>query len=188
MRLPVVIFLCAAWAGPVLAQPGGEAPSEAANRAFLAANAAKPGVMTRPDGLQYRVVAPGFGKRPGPNDTVQIVYSGKLINGAVFDGASPGLPATVSVNALIRGLNEALQMMHAGERWQVVIPSSLGFGPAGAANGAIPGNQTLVFDVSLVSVLAAPPPAGGAPGVGFGVTASSQGREEQGHAVLSFPQ
>ena len=187
MRLSVLLFFLL-WVTPVMAAPADETLSAAANQAFLAANAAKPGVVTRPDGLQYRIMSPGFGKRPGPADTVQIVYSGKLINGTLFDGASAGLPAAVSINALIRGMNEALQMMHAGERWQVVIPSNLGFGPAGAANGAIPPNQTLVFDITLVSISSVPQAPGGSPGIGFGVSASSQGREEQGHAVLSFPQ
>ena len=145
-------------------------------------------MVTRPDGLQYRVLTPGFGKRPGPNETVQIVYSGRLINGTVFDGASPGLPATVPVSNLIRGINEALQLMHVGERWQVVLPASLAYGAAGAANGAIPPGQTLVFDITLVSVLDAGAPASGALGIGFGVSSSSQGIERRAGAFLSFPQ
>ena len=172
--------------GP-LAAADDDALSAAANQNFLAANAAKPGVVSRPNGLQYRILSGGFGKRPLLTDSVQIVYVGKLINGKTFDGASPGLPATVPVNALIRGLNEALQMMHTGERWQVTIPSSLGFGPGGAANGLIPPNQTLVFDVTLVSVLSAPPPAA-APGTAFGVQASSSGTEQHDRAFLNIPQ
>ena len=184
-RLILILFLLIGLAAPAFAD---DALSEAANQAYLKTNATRTGVVTRPDGLQYRILANGLGKRPGPTDTVQLVYNGRLINGAVFDGASPGLPASLAVNALIRGLNEAVQLMHEGDRWQLVIPSSLGFGPAGAANGAIPPNQTLIFDVTLVSVLAAPPPAQVSSGLPFGVTASSQGREEQGHAVLTIPQ
>ncbi len=188
MRLPALILvLAAACVGPAFGQAVDEALSDGANKSFLAANAAKPGVVKLPDGLQYRILTPGFGKRPGPRDTVQIVYSGKLINGTVFDGASPGLPATAAVSALIRGMNEALQLMHVGERWQVVMPASLGFGSAGAANGAIPPNQSLVFDITLISVLDGPPP-GQAPGVGFGVSSSSQGFERRAGAFLSFPQ
>ena len=186
-RLAPILLILAVMAAPAAAAPD-DTLSTAANQAFLAANAARPDVVSRPSGLQYRILASGFGKRPGPTDTVQIVYNGKLINGTVFDGASSGLPATLAVNALIRGLNEAVQLMHAGDRWQLVIPSSLGFGTSGAANGAISPNQTLVFDVTLVSVLAAPPPAEASSGLPFGVTASSQGREEQGHAVLTIPQ
>ena len=186
MRRLILILCClAGLAAPVAAD---DALSDTANQAYLKTNAARAGVVTRPDGLQYRILANGFGRRAGPTDTVQLVYSGRLINGTVFDGASPGLPASLAVNALIRGLNEAVQLMHEGDRWQLVIPSNLGFGPAGAAGGAIPPNQTLLFDVTLVSVLAQPPPAQVSSGLPFGVTASSQGREEQGHAVLTIPQ
>jgi len=191
-RVTIILFLLVlaspAVAAAAIAAPVSDALSDAANQAYLKTNAARTGVVTRPDGLQYRILANGFGKRPGATDTVRLVYSGKLINGAEFDGASPGLPASLAVNALIRGLNEAVQLMHEGDRWQLVIPSSLGFGAAGAANGAIPPNQTLMFDVTLVSVLAAPSAAQVSSGLPFGVTASSQGREEQGHAVLTIPQ
>ena len=184
--LAVILFLLAV---PVTAQAAtDDALSPAANQSFLATNAARPGVVSRPDGLQYRVLANGFGKRPGSSDTIQINFSGKLINGTVFDGTSPGLPVTLAVNALIRGLNEAVQLMHEGDRWQLVIPSNLGFGPAGAANGVVPPNQVLVFDVTLVSVLAAPPPAQTSSAFPLGITGSSQGREEQGRAVLTIPQ
>ena len=188
-RLAPILLILAVMAAPA---PAAAAPddalSAAANQSFLTANATRPGVVSRPSGLQYRILASGFGKRPGPTDMVQIAYRGTLITGAVFDGTSPGLPASMAVNALVRGLNEAVQLMHAGDRWQLVIPASLGFGTNGAANGAIPPNQTLVFDVTLVSVLAAPSPAEASSGLPLGVTASSQGREEQGRAVLTLPQ
>ncbi len=182
-RLAFILFLLAGTTA--FADDGLSAD---ANQSFLKANAARPGVVSRPDGLQYRVLASGFGKRPGPADTVRINFGGKLINGTVFDGTSPGLPLTLAVNTLIRGLNEGVQLMHEGDRWQLVVPANLGFGPAGAANGLVPANQTLVFDVTLVSVLAAPPPAQVSSGLPLGVTASSQGREEQGHAILTIPQ
>ena len=185
-RAAAFLVLGLLWIGPLQAATGDDL-SDTANKSFLAANAKKPGVVTLPDGLQYRILTLGFGKRPGVRDTVQIVYSGKLINGTVFDGASPGLPATVAVTALIRGMVEALQLMHVGERWQVVMPASLGFGSAGAANGAIPPGQSLEFDITLVSVLAGPPP-GQPPGVGFGVSSSSQGFDRRAGAFLSFPQ
>ena len=182
-RLAFILLLLA-----TLPASADDGLSVAANQSFLTANAARPGVASRPSGLQYRILARGFGKRAGPADTVQINFSGKLINGTVFDGTSPGLPASLAVNALIRGLNEAVQLMHEGDRWQLVLPANLGFGPAGAANGLVPPNQTLVFDVTLVSVLAKPAPAQVSSGLPFGVTASSQGREEQGHAILTIPQ
>ena len=131
--------------------------SAVANQAFVAANARKPGVITRPNGLQYRVLQNGPGKRPGLGDTVLVNFSARLINGKLFDGTTPGLPATLSVSGVVRGLSEALQMMHVGDHWQLVIPTELGFGPRGAGNGIVPPNQALVFDVTLLSTSPAPP-------------------------------
>jgi len=137
-------------AGPVLA--GSSALSVEANAAFLAANAAKPGVIVRPSGLQYRIVHNGFGKRPGPLDTVTVYYTGSLINGNVFDGTEPGLPAQMKVTEVIPGWTEALSLMREGDQWQIVIPANLAYGARGAGNGAIPPNQTLIFDLTLVAV------------------------------------
>ncbi len=129
--------------------------SPEANGAFLAANAKKPGVIIRPDGLQFRIVQNGFGKRPTATDTVSVYYTGALINGRVFDGTSPGLPASFKVNEVIPGWTEALELMREGDHWQLVIPSGLGYGPRGAGN-AIPPDQVLVFDMTLVSTTPAP--------------------------------
>ena len=126
--------------------------SPTATAAYLAASAATPGTFTRASGLQYRVLKPGFGRRPGGNDVVRIAYSIKLVNGTQVDATQPSLPAAMSMsNVVIAGLAEALNLMHVGDRWQLVIPASLGFGINPSANGAIPGNQTLVMDVTLVS-------------------------------------
>jgi FKBP-type peptidyl-prolyl cis-trans isomerase len=130
--------------------------SEAANTAFLATNLKKPGVIERPSGLQYRIIQNGFGKQPGPFDVVNCYYKGSLINGSVFDSTEPGLPATVTVNKVIPGWREALTLMREGDHWQLVIPPTLAYGTRGAGNGLIPPNQTLVFDLELVST--APPP------------------------------
>jgi FKBP-type peptidyl-prolyl cis-trans isomerase len=136
--------------------------STAANAAFLAANAKKAGVITRPDGLQYRIIKNGFGKQAHATDTVTVEYKGSLINGKVFDATEPGLPATFQVNQLIKGWTEALELMRVGDHWQIVIPASLGYGTRGAGEGTIPPNQTLVFDLTLIAVEPPPPaPPGG---------------------------
>ena len=125
--------------------------SPQANMAFLEANAKKPGVITRPSGLQYRIIRNGFGKRPGALDSVVVSYKGSLINGTVFDQTEPGLPASFVVNKLIPGWTEALEIMKEGDHWELVIPAGLGYGPRGAG-GVIPPDQTLVFDLELVKV------------------------------------
>lgn len=133
-----------------------DALSLAANQAFLAANAKKPGVITRPDGLQFKILQNGFGKRPYLTDSVKVYYTGQLINGTVFDGTSPGLPATFKVNAVIPGWIEAMTLMREGDHWQLIIPPNLAYGDRGAGNGTIPPNQVLVFDLRLISTTPAP--------------------------------
>jgi FKBP-type peptidyl-prolyl cis-trans isomerase FklB len=122
-----------------------------ANQAFLAANSKKPGVNIRPSGLQYSIIKNGFGKRPGVFDSVDVNYTGTLINGKVFDKTEPGMPANFVVNKLIPGWTEALTLMREGDHWQLVIPAGLAYGSR-AMGGVIPPNQTLVFDLELMKV------------------------------------
>ncbi|MEI9888324.1 MAG: FKBP-type peptidyl-prolyl cis-trans isomerase [Rhizomicrobium sp.] len=126
--------------------------SPEANAAFLRANAARPGVVTRPSGLQYNILKSGFGGRAGPLDEVTVNYTGMLINGKVFDGTEPLTPATFTVNKLIPGWTEALGLMRMGDRWHLVIPAALAYGARGAGDGLIPPNQVLVFDMELLSI------------------------------------
>jgi FKBP-type peptidyl-prolyl cis-trans isomerase FklB len=132
--------------------------SAGANAAFLAADAGKPGTITRPSGLQYRVLRSGTGSRPGRNDVVRLAYSIRLINGTLVDSTTPVLPAALAMNSVVlAGLAEALSLMHAGDRWQLTVPANLAFGAHGAMNGAIPPNQTLLLDVTLISTSAPQP-------------------------------
>ncbi len=132
------------------AQAADPALSQEANAAYLATNGAKPGVVTRPSGLQYSIIKNGFGGRARPTDEVQVSYVGMLINGKVFDGTEPLTPATFTVNKLIPGWTEALQLMRVGDKWHLVIPANLAYGARGAGDGLIPPNQTLVFDMELL--------------------------------------
>jgi FKBP-type peptidyl-prolyl cis-trans isomerase len=129
--------------------------SAASNAKYLADFAAKPGVVKTQDGLEYRVVKAGTGKAPQSGaDMVTVTYKGTLITGKVFDKTAPGKTATFPAGALIPGWVEALSLMKEGDVWQLVIPSDLGYGPGGAGDD-IPPDQTLVFDLSLITV--APP-------------------------------
>jgi FKBP-type peptidyl-prolyl cis-trans isomerase len=139
----------------VSAQAADSSLSAEANAAFLAANAKKPGVVVEPSGLQHRAIHTGFGKRPRGTDLVTVNYKGTLINGKVFDATEPGLPAQFTVNKLIPGWTEALELMREGDQWELVIPANLAYGAHGAG-GVIPPNQALVFDLQLISVSPAP--------------------------------
>ena len=120
--------------------------------AFLAENKKKEGVKTLPSGLQYKVITEGTGKMPKATDTVTVNYRGTLIDGTEFDSSyKRGQPATFSVNGVIKGWTEALQLMKEGSKWQLFIPSELAYGDRGAG-GQIGPNATLIFDVELISV------------------------------------
>ena len=153
-----VLTLLLAASFPVLA--ADEALSAAANAAYLADSAKKPGTIVRPSGLQYRVLRNGTGKRPGGNDVVRLAYGIRLINGILVDSTTPVLPSAFAMSSVgLAGLAEALPLMHAGDRWQLTIPPNLAFGSKGAMNGAIPSDQALVMDVTLISAEAPRPGA-----------------------------
>jgi len=120
--------------------------------AFLAANKSKEGVKTLPDGLQYKVLKPGTGKKPKPTDTVVTQYRGTLIDGTEFDSSyRRGQPATFRVDGVIRGWTEALQLMEEGAKWMLFIPPGLAYGDRGAGPQIGP-NATLIFEIELVSI------------------------------------
>jgi len=125
-----------------------------ANRgeAYLEKNKAKKGVVTLPDGLQYKVLTEGKGEKPGLNDTVTVHYAGTLVDGKEFDSSyKRGEPATFPVSGVIPGWTEALQLMPVGSTWELVIPAKLAYGDQGAPPVIGP-NETLIFKVQLISV------------------------------------
>jgi len=119
---------------------------------FLKENATKEGVHTTASGLQYQILKEDNGPKPKATDTVKCHYHGTLINGTVFDSSvQRGQPASFPLNRVISGWTEALQLMPAGSKWRLFIPSSLGYGARGAG-GSIPPHATLIFDVELISM------------------------------------
>jgi FKBP-type peptidyl-prolyl cis-trans isomerase FklB len=120
--------------------------------AYLAANKKKPGVVTLPDGLQYKVITQGKGNFPGDSDTVTVDYSGTLIDGTEFDSSyKRGTPATFPVQGVIAGWTEALKLMRAGSTWMLYIPPALAYGSQGAPPSIGP-NETLIFKVNLIDI------------------------------------
>lgn len=168
---PLILFLLAlSCATPAVAQTA--APTAAASQAYLANNAKQPGVMVRPSGLQTRILRSGTGRRIAPGNGVQIYYTAKLINGAVVDGTTPGLPAPIEPASTLKGLGEALSLMREGDRWEVTVPPLLAFGAKGGGNGAIPPDQAIIFEVTVASVTTTPVAAGGSSN-SFGFTSNN---------------
>ncbi|MDE6154071.1 MAG: FKBP-type peptidyl-prolyl cis-trans isomerase [Muribaculaceae bacterium] len=127
--------------------------NQKAGEAFLAENGKRAEVKTTESGLQYEVLHDGDGPVPTAADQVEVHYTGKLIDGTVFDSSvERGVPATFGVTQVIPGWVEALQLMKAGSKWRLFIPSQLAYGPQGAGNVIGP-NSTLIFDVELIKVI-----------------------------------
>ena len=121
--------------------------------AFLTDNAKREGIKVTESGLQYEVLESGKGDSPKASDNVEVHYTGKLIDGTVFDNSvERGVPASFGVTQVIPGWVEALQLMHEGDKWRLYIPSDLAYGPNGAG-GVIGPNMTLIFDVELLRVI-----------------------------------
>jgi len=146
-------------------QEAAAAENKTKGDAFLAENSKKDGVVALPDGLQYKVLTTGQGKKPAESDTVMCNYKGTFLDGTEFDSSTQaGKPVPFEVKNVIPGFKEVLQLMPVGSKWQVFIPSSLAYGERGAGNVIGP-NATLIFEIELVSIQAnsPTPPAGGAP-------------------------
>ncbi len=128
------------------------AAARAEGEAFLAENAKNENVKTTPSGLQYVVEKEGEGAQPTAEDEVTVHYTGKLINGTVFDSSvNRGEPATFPLNRVIPGWTEGVQLMKEGAKYRFFIPSDLAYGPQGVPN-VIPPHSTLIFEVELIKV------------------------------------
>ncbi|MDR0569526.1 MAG: FKBP-type peptidyl-prolyl cis-trans isomerase [Spirochaetaceae bacterium] len=121
--------------------------------AFLAENAKKPEVRITASGLQYEVITEGTGAKPGAADTVEVHYEGKLIDGTVFDSSyNRGEPLKFSLQGVIPGWTEGLQLMGVGSKYRLFIPSDLGYGAQGS-NNSIPPYSALIFEVELLAIV-----------------------------------
>lgn len=138
---------------------------EAKNRAYkiqneewLKTNATKPGVNVMPSGLQYKVLKTGSGPKPTADQTVEVIYEGKTIDGTVFDATSRHQGRKTDsfrCNQVIKGWTEALTNMNVGSKWEIYIPRELGYGEREA--GQIKPYSTLIFTVELVGIEKAEP-------------------------------
>ena len=123
----------------------------AAGASFLAENADKASVSVTDSGLQIEMLTEGTGKKPSATDVVVVHYEGRLLDGTVFDSSiARGEPAEFALNQVIPGWTEGLQLIKAGGKARLTIPSELAYGPGGVRS--IPPNSVLVFEVELIEV------------------------------------
>lgn len=121
---------------------------------FMAENKTKEGVVELESGLQYKVLSEGAGVSPKLTDTVEVHYTGKLLDGTVFDSSvERGEPAKFPLASVIKGWSEGLTYAKEGGKVELYIPSNLGYGARPYGN--IPANSTLVFEVELLKVFPA---------------------------------
>jgi len=126
--------------------------NQQASEKFLNENKTKPGVVTLPSGLQYKLITEGKGEKPSKEDSVTVDYTGTLLSGKTFDSTKTrGKPATFAVASTIPGMSEALQLMSVGSTWEIYIPANLAYGAQGAG-ATIGPNEVLTFNIHLISV------------------------------------
>lgn len=134
-------------------QKKAEETAKAAGKQFLDENKKNANVRETTSGLQYVVEKEGEGAQPKPEDEVTVHYTGRLLDGTVFDSSvNRGEPATFPLNRVIPGWTEGVQLMKEGAKYTFFIPSDLAYGPQGIP-GAIPPHSTLIFDVELIKVI-----------------------------------
>jgi FKBP-type peptidyl-prolyl cis-trans isomerase FklB len=121
-----------------------------AGETFLLANKAKPGVISLPSGVQYKVLRAGKGKKPTEAGAISCRYVGKLVDGSSFEKSDAPKPTWLNVTGFVPGLKEAIKMMSAGAKWEIVVPPNLAYGPAG--NRGIGGNAVVIYTMEIVGV------------------------------------
>jgi FKBP-type peptidyl-prolyl cis-trans isomerase FklB len=117
---------------------------------FLVNNKAKPGVISLPDGVQYRVLKAGAGKTPTDESSVNCRYQGTLIDGSTFDKVDSKTPTAMKVTGFLPGLKEAVKLMPVGSKWEVVIPPQLAYGAQG--NRRVGPNAVLIYVIEILGI------------------------------------
>jgi FKBP-type peptidyl-prolyl cis-trans isomerase FklB len=122
------------------------------SKQFFDENGKRPGVKTTASGLQYEVLKEAVGQKPVATDVVKVNYKGTLLDGKVFDSTEGGQPATFPLNQVIPGWTEGLQLMSVGSKYKFYIPGNIAYGEQGVPQAGIGPNETLVFEVDLLSI------------------------------------
>jgi FKBP-type peptidyl-prolyl cis-trans isomerase FkpA len=107
------------------------------------------GIQTTASGLKYKILTPGTGPHPTDTDVALINYEGKLRNGQTFDKSQQ--PTPMPLRGVVPGFSEGLKLMSKGAKYRFWVPANLAYGDK--AQGPIPANAPLVFDVELLAFL-----------------------------------
>ena len=118
---------------------------------FLAANKLKAGVLTLASGVQYKTLKAGTGKKVGEAQTVRCFYQGTLADGSRFDSEVGKTPLEMKVDGFVPGLKEAVKLMPAGSKWEIVVPPQLGYGAQG--DHAVAPHAVLIYEMEIIGVL-----------------------------------
>lgn len=123
-----------------------------ANKEWLEAKSKEEGVKALPKGVFYKALVEGNADSPQPalRSIITAHYTGKTINGKVFDSSRGGVPLACRLCDLIEGWVIAMQQMHIGDKWEIYIPAEMGYGKF--SQPGIPGGSTLIFEVELVGI------------------------------------
>lgn len=124
--------------------------NQSAGDNFLASNKSRPGVVSLPSGVQYLILRESNGKHPAENSQISCRYKGKLIDGSPFDKFEDKKPSALQVAGLVPGLKEAVKLMSAGSKWEIVVPPQLAYGAKG--NRVIGPNAVLIYEMELLSI------------------------------------
>jgi FKBP-type peptidyl-prolyl cis-trans isomerase FklB len=146
-------LFCAALLSAFLTSHLVSAGSNEKGVAFLEANRVKPGVVSLPSGLQYKVLREGTGiSHPTADSPCSCHYEGTLIDGTKFDSSyDRGEPTTFAPNQVIKGWTEAMQLMVEGDKWEMYIPSDLAYGDRGSPP-KIGGGEVLIFTMEIIEI------------------------------------
>ncbi len=130
-----------------------QANLDASNK-FLSSNKKRKDIQVTESGLQYKIIEEGTGKTPSIDDRVKCNYRGTLIDGTEFDNSyKRGEPTEFRVNGVIKGWQEALQLMKEGAKWELCVPPDLGYGLRVRPGGLIEPNMALIFEIELIEIL-----------------------------------
>lgn len=122
------------------------------NQEWLQEKSLEEGVVHLPKDIHYKVLSTGdpSGSTPQLSDIIFVHYTGRTIDGKVFDTSRSGMPLVIRLRELIEGWQIALTRMHVGDRWELYIPADMGYGKSSLPG--IPGGSTLIFDVELIKI------------------------------------